>query len=215
MLESAVAKLGIDPLSLDIALELPSNEAVRGAVVAGNVRLVLSGNDFGDVGARGVARQCEEVGVLLERSFELGLKRRSVQLDGAELAEMLRHELRVEKREPTTDQPRGEVNKRDLRGVALRREHAFAEECAFERHAVEAADQLIAVPDFNRVAGAEVEQFTVKGAYARVDPGRHASCTRGRATVDHAVVVAVDFDLKWSRADCAQKTPRNMEAIER
>lgn len=42
ILESDVAKLGIDPKSLDIALELPSNEAVRGAVVAGSGITVLS-----------------------------------------------------------------------------------------------------------------------------------------------------------------------------
>lgn len=42
ILESAVAKLGIDPRSLDIALELPSNEAVRGAVVAGSGITILS-----------------------------------------------------------------------------------------------------------------------------------------------------------------------------
>jgi DNA-binding transcriptional LysR family regulator len=42
ILESAVAKLGIDPQSLDIALELPSNEAVCGAVVAGSGITILS-----------------------------------------------------------------------------------------------------------------------------------------------------------------------------
>jgi len=42
ILESAIAKLGIDPRSLDIALELPSNEAVRGAVVAGSGITILS-----------------------------------------------------------------------------------------------------------------------------------------------------------------------------
>lgn len=42
ILESAVAKLGIDPRSLDIAIELPSNEAVRGAVVAGSGITILS-----------------------------------------------------------------------------------------------------------------------------------------------------------------------------
>lgn len=42
ILESAVAKLGVDPRSLDIAIELPSNEAVRGAVVAGSGITILS-----------------------------------------------------------------------------------------------------------------------------------------------------------------------------
>lgn len=42
VLESAVSKLGIKMRDLDIALELPSNEAVRGAVEAGSGITILS-----------------------------------------------------------------------------------------------------------------------------------------------------------------------------
>lgn len=42
VLESAVSKLGIEMRDLDIALELPSNEAVRGAVEAGSGITILS-----------------------------------------------------------------------------------------------------------------------------------------------------------------------------
>lgn len=42
ILEAAVLKLGIEPRSLDIALELPSNEAIRGAVEAGSGITILS-----------------------------------------------------------------------------------------------------------------------------------------------------------------------------
>lgn len=42
ILEAAVSKLGIEPRSLDIALELPSNEAIRGAVEAGSGITILS-----------------------------------------------------------------------------------------------------------------------------------------------------------------------------
>jgi DNA-binding transcriptional LysR family regulator len=42
VLESAVSKLGIDMRDLDIALELPSNEAVRGAVEAGSGITIIS-----------------------------------------------------------------------------------------------------------------------------------------------------------------------------
>jgi DNA-binding transcriptional LysR family regulator len=42
VLESAVSKLGIEMCDLDIALELPSNEAVRGAVEAGSGITILS-----------------------------------------------------------------------------------------------------------------------------------------------------------------------------
>lgn len=42
ILEAAVSKLGIDMRKLDIALELPSNEAVRGAVEAGSGVTIIS-----------------------------------------------------------------------------------------------------------------------------------------------------------------------------
>lgn len=42
ILEAAVSKLGINPRALDIALELPSNEAVRGAVEAGSGLTIIS-----------------------------------------------------------------------------------------------------------------------------------------------------------------------------
>jgi len=42
VLESALSKLGIEMCDLDIALELPSNEAVRGAVEAGSGITILS-----------------------------------------------------------------------------------------------------------------------------------------------------------------------------
>ena len=45
----------------------------------------------------------------------------------------------------------------NLGGIALRREHALAEKCAFECDAIKPAYELIAVPDFNRMTGAEFE----------------------------------------------------------
>jgi len=42
ILEAAVSKLGIDTQKLDVALELPSNEAVRGAVEAGSGLTIIS-----------------------------------------------------------------------------------------------------------------------------------------------------------------------------
>ena len=96
---------------------------------------------------------------------------------------------------PPRIKPRSEMHERDLRGVAFGREHALAEERAVERNAVEAADNSIAVPHLDGVAGAEVEQVAVERADARVDPGRHAAGARCRTAIDHAIVVIVDFDL--------------------
>ena len=42
VLEAALAQLGVDPEQLDVAFDLPSNEAVRGAVEAGAGVTVLS-----------------------------------------------------------------------------------------------------------------------------------------------------------------------------
>ena len=50
----------------------------------------------------------------------------------------------------------------DLGRVAHAGEHALAEERTVERDAIEAAGELAAVPDFDGVAVAFVEQFAVK-----------------------------------------------------
>src|SRR5665647_1981207 len=101
----------------------------------------------------------------------------AVELDGAELAQVIGHELCVEQSEPAIGEPRGKVDDGDLRGVALVGEHAFPEECAIERNAVEAADELAVVPNFDRVAVTKFEQVAVEPADAFVDPRRAAAST--------------------------------------
>jgi hypothetical protein len=68
---------------------------------------------------------------------------------------MLGHELAVEQPVAADLQPRDQPGERDLRGVAAAREHAFAEEGAAERDAVEAAGELAVLPAFDRMGVAE------------------------------------------------------------
>ncbi len=62
-------------------------------------------------------------------------------LDGAEAFQVIGDKLRVEQPVAAGNEPRDQMHQRDLRGVARAVEHAFAEEHAAERNAVETADQ--------------------------------------------------------------------------
>jgi hypothetical protein len=72
-------------------------------------------------------------------------------LDRAESAQMLGHELAVEQLEPADDQPGDQPGERHLGRVAPGREHALAEEGGAEPHAVQAADQLAILPCLDRM----------------------------------------------------------------
>ena len=95
----------------------------------------------------------------------------AVELDGAELAQVVGDELRVEQPEAAVGEARREINERDLRSIALVGEHALAEEGAVERDAIEAADEARAAPHLDGVAMAEAEQVAIEPADALVDPG--------------------------------------------
>jgi hypothetical protein len=73
-------------------------------------------------------------------------------LDRAEAAQMLGDVLGVEQFEAAGDQPRHQMHQRHLRGVAGAVEHALAEEGAAQADAVEAADEIVALPDLDAVA---------------------------------------------------------------
>jgi hypothetical protein len=110
-----------------------------------------------------------------QRSFEQPLKFVAAHLDRAEAGEVTGHELRVEEGEASIDQPRHEIDQRDLARVARAREHAFSEEGAAEMHAVKPAHERAVLPDLDRVAMAEREQLAIEAPYAAVDPGRAAA----------------------------------------
>src|SRR5215470_9247540 len=100
-----------------------------------------------------IGRQSQEVrGLAGERLVEQGGVAPPRDLDGAKTLQMLRDVLRVEQLEPALDQPGHQMNQRDLRGIAGAVEHALAEEGAPEAHTIEAADQIIVLPDLDAVA---------------------------------------------------------------
>src|SRR6476469_7146335 len=84
---------------------------------------------------------------------------------------MLGDILRVEQLETAMDQPRDQMHQRDLRGVARGVKHALAEEGAPQAHAVEAADEVVALPGLDAVAMAELVEPAIEVADALVDPG--------------------------------------------
>ncbi len=138
----------------------------------------------------------------------------ALDLDGAELLQVLGDELRVEQREAAVDQAGAQIDERHLAGVALGGEHALAEEGAVQRHAVEAADQLAVRPRLDRVAVAGVEQVAVERPDLAVDPGGAAAGPRGGAAVDHALEVGVDPHLEHALADGARQALGHVHLVE-
>ena len=96
---------------------------------------------------------------------------------------MLGDVLGVEQLEAARDQPRHQMHQRDLRGVARGVKHALAEEGAAEADAIEPADEVVALPDLDAVAMAELVQPEIEVADALVDPGVVAACLRRGAAV--------------------------------
>src|SRR4029077_13855165 len=86
---------------------------------------------------------------------------------------------------------RSKMHQRHLGRIARAVEHAFAEESAAEAHAIEPADQRIAVIDLDRVTMADAVQSAIEIADARVDPGVGAPGLRLGAAVDHRVEIAI------------------------
>jgi hypothetical protein len=77
-----------------------------------------------------------EAGVNLERIGEVLMELGARDFDGAELTQMVRHELGVEQLKAPVYETRGEIDERHLAGVALQREHRFAEKRPAEMHPV-------------------------------------------------------------------------------
>src|SRR5215467_15854060 len=127
---------------------------------------------------------------------------------------MIGDELGVEQPEPARAQPCHQMHQRDLRSVARPVEHALAEEGAAQAHAVESADQRVAVIDLDRVAMADTVQAEIEIADAPVDPGAGAAGLRLGAAVDHRGEVAVADDGETVRAYRARKPARHVEPVE-
>ena len=93
-------------------------------------------------------------------------------------------------------EPLDQVHQADLRGVALARKHAFAEEGAAERHAVEPAGEPAVAPGFDRVAVAAPVELDIGFADRRIDPGVAAIVAGFGAAVDDAFEIGVERHLE-------------------
>src|SRR6185437_13013780 len=107
------------------------------------------------------------------------------------------------------------MHKRDLGGVAGTVEHAFAEKGTTERDAVQSADELIAVVDFDGMTMAALEQAAVDFSDASVDPGAGAVGSGRRAAIDHGVKIAVHPYREAGGAHGTRQPRRQMKALER
>ena len=62
-------------------------------------------------------RQAREIGLVRQCLLQQRVEFRTIDLDGAELLQMLGDELRIEQREAAADQPRAQIDERNLAGV--------------------------------------------------------------------------------------------------
>ena len=104
------------------------------------------------------------------------------------------------------DVPRRELadacGERDLRRIGRVREHRLAEERGAERHAVEAADQLVAPPGLDRVREAELVELAVRGDHLRDQPRAALAGPRHRrAALEHPQERRVHAQLVGPLAD--------------
>ena len=124
---------------------------------------------------------------------------------------MVGDELRVEQGEAAGAQPRDERDQSEFRRVARAAEHAFTEERAAERDAVEAADKRSSVQISTERACRITVQIDVKRADLGIDPGLRPV----GAGVDHGVEGGVHADLERAGAEGARETSRDAQAIQR
>lgn len=107
-------------------------------------------------------------------------------------------------------QPRDEPGERGLGGIGRAAEHRFAEESATEAHSIDPADEVAAVPAFDRMGVTRGEQAE-RGAFdIGVDPGLGAV----GAAVEHGGEVAVDGHRELPRAEPPRERARAMEAVQ-
>ena len=123
---------------------------------------------------------------------------------------MIGDELRVEQGEAAGAQPGHKRDQREFRRVARAAEHAFTEERAAERDAVEAADKVVVRPDLDRAGVPGTVEIDIERADLRIYPRLRPV----GAGVDHGVEGGVDADLERAGAEGARETPRDAQIIE-
>ena len=156
-----------------------------------------------------------EIGFADERCFEQLVILPARHFSGAERLQMIGDELGVEQQEAAGTQPRHQMHQRHLRGVARAVEHALAEECPAQAHAVEAPGQDAVLVGFDAVAMPNVIELLIERADARVDPGARPARLRLGAAIEHALEVAVDRDAEAVRAHGAGEPGGDVEGFQR
>jgi len=94
---------------------------------------------------------------------------------------MVGHELAVEQGEACEPHPRDQPGKRHFRRIRAPRYHGFAEKGLPQRHAIKAADQLLAIPHLDRMGKAAGMKIGISALDFMIDPGRGPVGRRFRA----------------------------------
>src|SRR6202035_4089636 len=103
-----------------------------------------------------------EISLADERGIEQLVIGRPGHLDGAERAQMLGDELRVEQPVMAGLEPRHQVHQRNFGRVTGAVKHALAEKRPSETDAVKAADQFPAVIHLDRMTVAALIEFSIQ-----------------------------------------------------
>ena len=128
---------------------------------------------------------------------------------------MLGHELAVEQGESGKAQPRRQPGQGHLRRVRAPRYHAFAEKGAAQRHTIEAADQVLPVPDLDRMGKADLVQMTVGLLDLAINPGGRPIVGRLCAQLHDPGEIPIGGHAKPVAADRPGQRVGEMEVTER
>src|SRR3954451_23756280 len=109
---------------------------------------------------------------------------------------MLGYILGIQQFEPACDQPRHQMHQRHLGGVAGSVKHALAEKRTPETDAVEAADEIVVLPDLDAVSVSEFMQSNIEIANAFVDPRVASARLRRGAARDNRLESGIHGDSK-------------------
>lgn len=139
---------------------------------------------------------------------------RASDFHGAEPGQMRGQKLRVQQHKPPEPQPRHQMRQRQLRCVALARDHALAEKCPADRQPIKPANQRAVPPYFDAVSMAALVEFDEKSLDSGIDPGFRPSWRRCRAGGDQRRKISVGDDLAGRRPQRAGQSPRQMECLE-
>src|ERR1700720_1530910 len=107
--------------------------------------------------------------------------------DGAKCAQRIRNELRIQELESPRFEPSDEMDQRDLGRVARAVEHALAEESAAKGHAVESADEIVPLVDFEAVAMPPLVELAIERADSCVDPVTRSARPGVGASLEHRI----------------------------